>query len=99
MQTLPEHGHQLRLLQASVLFLDFCPIIQKIKQITQILNYISGSKIIAMALNVSETVLIALTDTLQLMSFALKSNKGKVSILGVAELWSYCMVFLADQIF
>ena len=30
-----------------------------------------------MALNVSETVLIALTDTLQLMSFALKSNKGK----------------------
>ena len=40
-----------------------------------------------MALNVSETVLIALTDTLQLMSFALKSNKGKVSFPGVAALW------------
>ena len=50
-----------------------------------------------MALNVSETVLIALTDTLQLMSFALKSNKGKVSFPGVAALWIYCMVFLADQ--
>ena len=37
----------------------------------------SGSKIIAMALNQSETVLIGLTDTLQLMSFALKNNKGK----------------------
>ena len=30
-----------------------------------------------MALNTSETILIALTDTLQLMSFPLKSNKGK----------------------
>ena len=50
-----------------------------------------------MALNVSETVLIALTDTLQLMSFALKSNKGKVSFLGVDALWIYCMVFPADQ--
>ena len=37
----------------------------------------SGSKIIAMALNNSETTLIALTDTLQLMSFAVKNNKGK----------------------
>ena len=50
-----------------------------------------------MALNVSETVLIALTDTLQLMSFALKSNKGKVSIIGVAALLSYCIAFAADQ--
>ena len=38
----------------------------------------SGSKIIAMALNASETMLIGLTDTLQIMSFALKSNKGIV---------------------
>lgn len=30
-----------------------------------------------MALNSSETILIGLTDTLQLMSFALKNNKGK----------------------
>ena len=66
-------------------------------QKNQITNDISGSKIIAMALNVSETVLIALTDTLQLMSFALKSNKGKVSFPGVAALWIYYMVFLADQ--
>ena len=100
MQTLQEHGHQLRLLQASILLLNFCkhgvisegifnmvPSLKNINQITRVPNYISGSKIIAMALNVSETVLIALTDTLQLMSFALKSNKGKVSFPGVAALW------------
>ena len=69
----------------------------KIQQIKRVPNDFSGSKIIAMALNVSETVLIALTDTLQLMSFALKSNKGKVSFLGVAALWVDCMVFPADQ--
>jgi hypothetical protein len=73
------------------------PSLKNINQITRVPNYISGSKIIAMALNVSETVLIALTDTLQLMSFALKSNKGKVSFLGVDALWIYCMVFPADQ--
>jgi WD40 repeat protein len=37
----------------------------------------SGSKIIAMALNSSETILIALTDTHQLMSYTLKGHKGK----------------------
>ena len=91
MQTLPEHGHQLRLLQASVFFIIFFKdgVISKgvnshhqkksTTYITLVPNDFSGSKIIAMALNVSETVLIALTDTLQLMSFALKSNKGKVS--------------------
>ena len=67
-------------------YFQFGPILKKINQITRVPNDLSGSKIIAMALNVSETVLIALTDTLQLMSFALKSNKGKVSLLGVAAL-------------
>ena len=41
MQTLPEHGHQLRLLQASVLFLIFCEggVISK-----GILNLVQSSK-------------------------------------------------------
>ena len=42
----------------------------------------SGNKVIAMALNNSESLLIALTDTLQIMSLTLKgatskNNKGK----------------------
>ena len=43
----------------------------------------SGNKVIAMALNNSESLLIALTDTLQIMSLTLKgatskNNKGKI---------------------
>ena len=44
----------------------------------------SGNKVIAMALNNTESMLIALTDTLQLMSFHLKekskSNKGEFQV-------------------
>ena len=43
----------------------------------------SGNKVIAMALNNAESLLIALTDTLQIMSLTLKgatskNNKGKI---------------------
>ena len=43
----------------------------------------SGNKVIAMALNNTESLLIAMTDTLQIMSLTLKgatskSNKGKL---------------------
>ena len=46
----------------------------------------SGNKVIAMALNNAESLLIAMTDTLQIMSLTLKgatskNNKGMLSIL------------------
>ena len=45
----------------------------------------SGNKVIAMALNNAESLLIAMTDTLQIMSLTLKgatskNNKGMFSI-------------------
>ena len=70
------YSHQLRLISFLNLKLIMKPY-NSAKVYEQFQIFISGSKIIAMALNTSETVLIALTDTLQLMSFALKSNKGK----------------------